>query len=60
MSLLVRKFLSISSAINMLKKIRPSCILLPEMSAYRKDCDETKYMFFLIKDGELLKNIIKF
>ena len=30
------------------------------MSAYRKDCDETKYMFFLIKDDELLKNIIKF
>ena len=26
------------------------------MSAYRKDFDETKYMSFLIKDDELLKN----
>ena len=26
------------------------------MSAYRKDFDETKYMSFLIKDNELLKN----
>ena len=25
------------------------------MSAYRKDFDETKYMFFFIKDGELLR-----
>ena len=30
------------------------------MSAYRKDVDETKYMSFLIKVDELLKNIIKF
>ena len=30
------------------------------MSAYRKDFDETKYMSFLIKDDELLKNMIKF
>ena len=25
------------------------------MSAYRRDFDETKYMYFLIKDDELLK-----
>ena len=25
------------------------------MSAYRKDFDETKYMFFFIKDDELLR-----
>ena len=25
------------------------------MSAYRRDFDETKYMSFLIKDGELLE-----
>ena len=25
------------------------------MSAYRRDFDETKYMFFLIKDSELLE-----
>ena len=28
------------------KKIRPFCIFLPKMSAYRRDFDETKYMFF--------------
>ena len=25
------------------------------MSAYRRDFDETKYMYFLIKDDELLE-----
>ena len=30
------------------------------MSAYRKDFDETKYMSFLIKNNELLKNIMEF
>ena len=33
-------------------KIKPLCIFLPKMSAYRKDSDETKYMSFLIKDDE--------
>ena len=37
------------------KKIRPLCILIPKMSAYRKDFDETKSMSFSIKDDELLK-----
>ena len=37
------------------KKIGPLCILLPKMSAYRKDFDETKSMSFSIKDDELLK-----
>ena len=36
-------------------KIRPLCIFLPKMSAYRRDFDETKYMSFLIKDDELLQ-----
>ena len=27
-------------------KIRPLCIFLPKMSAYRRDFDETKYVFF--------------
>ena len=36
------------------KKIRPLCIFLPNMTAYRKDFDETKYMSFLIKNDELL------
>ena len=35
------------------KKIRPLFTFLPEMSAYRADFDETKYMSFLIKDDEL-------
>ena len=34
------------------------CIILPKMSAYRRDSDETKYMSFLIKDDELLKSAI--
>ena len=37
------------------KKIRPLCIFLPKMSAYRKDFHKTKYMSFLIKDNELLE-----
>ena len=41
------------------KKIRPLWIFLSEMSAYRKDFDETKFMSFLIKDDELLKNYNK-
>ena len=32
------------------KRIRPSCMLLPKMSAYRRDFDETKYISFLTKD----------
>ena len=37
------------------KKNRPLCIL-PKMSAYRKDFNETKYMsFFLIKDDKSLE-----
>ena len=30
------------------------------MSGYTKWFDETKYMSFMIKDLELLKNVIKF
>ena len=37
------------------KKIRLLCIFLPKMSAYRKVLDETKYMFFIIKNDESLK-----
>ena len=37
------------------KKIKPLCIFLPKMTAYRKDFDETKYISSLIKDYELLK-----
>ena len=30
-------------------------MFLPNMSTYRRDFDETKYMSFLIKDDELLE-----
>ena len=30
--------------------------MLPKVSAYRRDFEETKYMYFLIKDSEILKN----
>ena len=36
-------------------KNRLLCIFLPKMSAYKRDFDEVKYMFFLIKDDELWK-----
>ena len=36
-------------------KIRPLCIFLPKMSAYRRDFDVTKYIFLLIKDDKLLE-----
>ena len=31
------------------KKVRPAWIMLPKMSAYRRDFDEIKYTSFLIK-----------
>ena len=37
------------------KKIKPLCVYLPKMTAYREDFDETKYISFLIKDNELLE-----
>ena len=36
------------------------CIMLPKMSTYTRNFDETRYMFFFIKDNELLENIMKF
>ena len=32
----------------------------PNMSAYRRDLDETKYLIFLIKNNELLEKYNKF
>ena len=37
------------------KKVRPLCVTLPKMSAYRRDFNGTKYMSFLIKNEELLE-----
>ena len=36
------------------------CIMLPKMSTYTRNFDDTRYMFFFIKDNELLENIMKF
>ena len=37
------------------KKNRPLCICLPKMSTYTKDFDETKNVFVLIQNYELLE-----
>ena len=36
-------------------KNRPLCMFLPEMSAYRRDFNETKCMSFLILNDELVE-----
>ena len=42
-------------------KVKPLYIMLPKTSAYVKSYDgQTKWMYFLIEDDELLKNIILF
>ena len=42
-------------------KVKPLNIMLPERSAYVKSYDgQTKLIYFLIKDNDLLKNIILF
>ena len=33
------------------KKVRPLCLMLPKMSAYRRDFDETPYLLFLIRNN---------
>ena len=47
----------------MLKRYRPLCIFLSKMSAYRRDFEKTKYMFFSTnfydKFFELLKEYNK-
>ena len=42
------------------KKFRPLFLMLPKLSGCRKCFDKTKYMTFLIKDDELIKNLMKF
>ena len=36
------------------KNVRPLCIMLSKISAYRRDFDETQYMSFLIRTNKLL------
>ena len=47
--------LHILLAIKMQKKVKPLCIFLPKMSAYRRDFDKTKCISFLIKDEKFLE-----
>ena len=37
------------------RKIRPLCVMLPKISAYWRDFNETKYISFLIKNDKLLE-----
>ena len=37
------------------KQVRPLCLMLPKMSAYRRDFDETPYLLFLIRNNEMLE-----
>ena len=48
-------FLYISLVTKILKKFRPLCIFLPNMSACRRDLHETKAMSSLTKDDDLLE-----
>ena len=41
------------------ENIKPLCVFLPKMTTYRKDFDETKYIYFLIKHDELLERYNK-
>ena len=42
-------------------KVTSLHIILPKTSTYAKSCDgQTKWMYFLIEDDHLLKNIILF
>ena len=36
-------------------KVMLLCIMLPEMNAYKRDFEKTKYMSYLIKDNESLE-----
>ena len=42
-------------------KVKPLNIMLPKISAYVKSHDgQTKWMYFLIEEDDLLKNVILF
>ena len=40
-------------------KVKPLCMMLLKKCGYTKSFNGTKYISFLIKDNELLKNITK-
>ena len=39
------------------KKIRSSCIFLPKMSVYRRNFDDTKYIYIFKKIWEIVRKI---
>ena len=40
--------------------IRPICIRLPQMTGYARKFDENATMSFIVKDKQVLKNILKY
>ena len=40
------------------EKVKPLCVLLPKIREYIASFDKSKYMSFLVKDLNCLKNII--
>ena len=40
--------------------IRPLCIKLPQMTGYVRKFDENATMSFIVKNKQLLKNILKY
>ena len=52
---MVKMILNILLAAKILKKNRPLCIFVPNMSAYGKDFDKTECTSFLIKYEKLLE-----
>ena len=53
------KYFIISFGYKYNKKIRPLCILFPEMSIYQRYFDKTKCMYFMIKDEIFFGKYIK-
>ena len=57
---MVKMILNILLTRKMLKKIRPLCMFVPVVSAYRRSFDKTKCMSFLMKDqkyNKILKEV---
>ena len=50
----------IKTRLNSLLDTRPLCIRLPQMTGYARKFDENATMSFIVKDKQLLKNILKY
>ena len=53
MFLLVKKWCNYFIGYKNAKKIKPLCVFVRKMTAYRKDFDEAKFVSFLLKDDKL-------